>query len=605
MKKQLLLSILSASMLIAAPENVDDLFELSLDDLMNIQVSEVTRKNEAPFKATSAVYVVTSEQIRRSGANNIPEALRLVPGVHVGRISGSQYSISIRAVNNALSDDVLVMVDGREVFNRFNNGTHWDTVDYVLEDIDRIEVIRGPGGSLWGANASNGIINIVTKKATNTQGTLLSVRAGNAQDKINVSARSGFGDDSSYTRLYVTGKNIQRSTLSTTNTETTDGRNFSQVGFRHDNSNLDMTIQGDVYTGTSEYTTGNVKTSGGNFLTRIDPFENAKLQFYYDYTSREKENKQNDYHNVDLDYQHHVDFANNTVIYGLGGRYTKSAFSYTVTGAPVLAVTPADREDLLGRFFVQDDISFDSIVITPGIKYEYNDYVYSQWQPSLKLGWYPSETITLWASASRAVSTPSRVDSDAYLDFGGGFTIPIGKTLAGVPLEPSVQHVYEIGTRLRPSDTSYIDLATFYNDYQNDDLLSNTDHIYGLEVNLMYEPLTSLQTEVSYTYHEGFRRDNVPLITLHKHMVTAHANYNPESKLETDLFYYFYSETANVSALHRVDFHIGYHYTPDIYIALLGQNLLDTEHIEANEDLLIQANTYIQQSILLQATLTF
>lgn len=604
MKKTLFLSILSATMLTAAPQNVDELFELSLDDLMNVQVSEVTRKNEAPFKATSAVYVVTSEQIRRSGANNIPEALRMVPGVHVGRISGSQYSISIRAVNNALSDDVLVMVDGREVFNRFSNGTYWDSINYPLEDIDRIEVIRGPGGSLWGSNASNGIINIVTKKATTTQDTLFSTRVGSGQDRINVSARSGFGNDESYTRLYVTGKNIQRSELASTHQQTTDGLNFTQVGFRHDNSN-NLTLQGDAYSGISEFTSGPVDLHGANILLRFEPQKNTKLQLYYDYTSRENSSKKNQYHNIDIDYQQTIDINdNNQLIYGFGGRYTKNDFSYTFSGVPILAVQPLNREDMLGRFFIQNDMSINEFVISQGIKYEYNDYIYAQWQPSIKLGWYPNESLSVWASISRTVATPSRIDSDAYLDFGSGSTFPIGNSLLGEPLEPSVQNVYELGSRFHPLSSIYLDLATFFNDYE---VVSATsiDKIYGAELNMIYEPVQNFLSEISYTYHEGFRKNNDALNDLHKHLITAHINYKPLELLETDLYYYYYSKVTNIEEVNRLDFNIGYTWSPSVYIALLGQNLLEATHIEANEDPIIQKNTLIERSVLLQATLTF
>jgi len=614
MKRHLLLSLLSSSLLLASSANVDELFELSLDDLMSIQVNDVTRKNEAPFKATSALYTISSEQIRRSGANNIPEALRLVPGVHVGRISGSEYAISIRSVNTALSDDVLVMIDGREVFNRFSNGTHWDSINYVLEDIDRIEVIRGPGGSLWGSNASNGIINIVTKKATNTQGTLFSVRVGNAQDKVNVSARSGFGDDSSYTRLYVTGKNVQRSNIKATQQPAYDGENFSQVGFRHDSENF--SIQGDIYSGTventsyktnlntftKEYFQDTVKTQGGNILLRYQIQDNIKIQAFYDFTSRKRQDKTNEYHNIDLDYQQNEVYQSQHILFGFGGRFTQNNFNYKLQNSPVFAVDPLTRNDYIGRLFFQDEIQLNDVTITPGIKYEYNTIINSQFQPSLKLGWYPKENLSLWASYARTVSTPSRSTIDGYLDFGS-FSVPIGSNITGETLKANTQNVYELGGRIKPSDSTYIDIASFYNDYIND--FSDIEKIYGVETTFIYEPSPQLLTELSYTYQEGFKEDTSPLIDLHKHMLTAHVNYTPQNRLETDLYYYFYSEVTGVDALHRIDFHIGYHYTPALYIALLGQNILDEKHIEANQDLTKQVNTYIEQSILLQATLSF
>jgi iron complex outermembrane recepter protein len=183
MKKEILISLLVASSLCAQADDVSALANLSLEELLSVQFTEVSRKEQSAMNVPSAIYVLNAEQIKRSGATNIPEALRLVPGVHVGRVSGSQYAISIRSANTLTSDQILVMIDGREVFNRLFNGTYWDSIDTMLEDIDRIEVIRGPGGSLWGSNAGNGIINIVTKKATQTTGTLITTQIGNSQDQ--------------------------------------------------------------------------------------------------------------------------------------------------------------------------------------------------------------------------------------------------------------------------------------------------------------------------------------------------------------------------------------------------------------------------------------
>jgi iron complex outermembrane recepter protein len=183
MKKEILISLLVASSLCAQADDVSALANLSLEELLSVQFTEVSRKEQSAMNVPSAIYVLNAEQIKRSGATNIPEALRLVPGVHVGRVSGSQYAISIRSANVLISDQILVMIDGREVFNRLFNGTYWDSIDTMLEDIDRIEVIRGPGGSLWGSNAGNGIINIVTKKATQTTRTLITTQIGNSQDQ--------------------------------------------------------------------------------------------------------------------------------------------------------------------------------------------------------------------------------------------------------------------------------------------------------------------------------------------------------------------------------------------------------------------------------------
>jgi iron complex outermembrane receptor protein len=226
MKIKLLLSALLCSLLNASADDVNNLLNLSLEELLAVQFNEVSRKEQSAMDSTSATYTLTGEQIKRSGATNIPEALRLVPGVHVGRISGSQYAVSIRSANTLLSDQLLVMIDGREVFNRLFNGTYWDSIDTMIEDIDRIEVIRGPGGSLWGSNAGNGIINIVTKKATKTLNTLIAVEIGSGQDHGRLSGRVGFGDEKSASRLYATSKDIDQSTSAVSGKTSYDALGF-------------------------------------------------------------------------------------------------------------------------------------------------------------------------------------------------------------------------------------------------------------------------------------------------------------------------------------------------------------------------------------------
>lgn len=605
MKTNAILLLLLSNSLCAQSNEMPNLSSLSLEELLGVQFSEVSRKEQSNLNAPLAIYTLTSEQIQRSGATNIPEALRLVPGVHVGRISGSQYAISIRSPNTLLSDQMLVMVDGREVFNRLFNGTYWDSIDTMLEDIDRIEVIRGPGGSLWGSNAGNGIINIVTKKSSRTTGTLLSTQIGSGQDHARVSGRIGFENEMSSTRLYVTGKDIDQSTYEKTGQNGYDALHFQQVGFRHDiqlDSSAELSLHGDLYQGKSELakaTPDNVNLSGGNIVSLYRPNSDIRLQAYYDYTSRKRDATSSTYRNYDVDYQQTAFFENQTLLFGGGVRYTKH--DYTHTNTPfAIAVDPSQRDDIIYRAFIQDEIQWNSFSIIPGIKYEYNEYVASQWQPSLRVALSPTDNNTLWISASRSVATPSRIESDGYL------TNPFGSniSIAATPLKPAIQNVYEAGYKIHPYESLFVDVATYYNNYQTTNPKS-IDKMYGTELNIVYQPNKNLTTELSYTYTQGETNSNIMINNLYEHMFNAHINYNLFEKLQTDAYYYYYSHTATTDPINRVDVHIGYQYSPVLLLEFIGQNLFNSDHIEANQDPTITLNTDIEPSLLVKATLSF
>ena len=376
MKNKYLMSFLLCNLLHASNDEVNNLLNLSLEELLTVQFSETSRKEQSLMDSTSATYILTSEQIIRSGATNLPEALRLIPGVHVGRVSGSQYAISIRSPNTLLANDVLVMIDGRELFNRLSNGTYWDSINTMLEDIDHIEVVRGPGGSLWGSNASNGIINIVTKKATDTLGTLVSVRAGTQQDHGMISGRIGFGNADNATRIYATAKDIDRSTLYTNGQASNDALHFQQTGFRNESilsDGSELTIHGDLYKSDSELaksTPETVDISGGNIFGLYKPNDKIRIQAYGDYTSRKRTTTSSTYRNYDLDYQQIVLLDNHTIMFGAGGRYTMHDYSHSGNSFTI-AVNPNERNDMLYRSFIQDEIHYDSFSIVPGVKYEY------------------------------------------------------------------------------------------------------------------------------------------------------------------------------------------------------------------------------------------
>jgi len=257
---------LCTPLLLLGVESFDELTSLSLEELLDVEVTTVSKKQTNAFKSSSSIYIITQEDIRRSGLNSIPELLRTIPGVHVGRINGNQWAINSRAANEVISREMRIMIDGRDLYNTFFNGVYWDSVNVVLEDIERIEVVRGPGASLWGTNTAHGVVNIITKKASQTEGALVSLSYGNAQDKYIASARYGFSHAKGATRMYATRRDIEESTVSkkanedslgtrTPGSEAFDAHHISQAGFVSDieiNLENSLRLSGDVYTGESE-----------------------------------------------------------------------------------------------------------------------------------------------------------------------------------------------------------------------------------------------------------------------------------------------------------------------------------------------------------------
>ncbi len=306
---------------------------------------------------------------------------------------------------------------------------------------------------------------------------------------------------------------------------------------------------------------------------------------------------------------------NQSLLFGAEVRYSMHDYSHSGTSGTI-AVDPEKRNGPSYRAFIQDEITLGDLSITPGIKYGYNTYVASQWEPSLKLGYTPSTTQTLWLSLSRSVATPSRIESDGYLDFNsfssncsavGGTTDPtLGciHTIAVHPLKPTIQNAYEAGYRIRPKESFFIDIATFYNNYQTTTPKS-VDMMYGAELNLVFQPSDLLKAEASYTYNNGETNAKNDLTNLQKNMVNGHINYNPLSNLQTDLYYYYYGSTQTVDAVHRFDFHVGYQASKMVFLEFIGQNLFNPEHVEPNQDATITLNTQIEQAFLLKATLSF
>ncbi len=461
---------------------------LSLEQLGNVEVTTMSKSPEQVWQTAAAVYVITQDDIRRSGATTIPEALRLAPGVEVARISTNKWSIGIRGFGSRLSRSVLVLIDGRSVYTTLLAGTYWEVQDTVMEDIERIEVIRGPGGTVWGPNAVNGVINIITKKTTDTHGALVSAGGGNEEQGF-LSTRYGGGNDRDFNyRIYAKGFN--RGSEYHSDGDHNDRWGAAQGGFRLDwakNERDSFTVQGDIYderAGESvtlvNYTPpfrqiadGFAYLSGGNILGRwtrtFRAGDDIQLQAYYDRTNRHEPNFGDIRDTFDVDFlqRFHIG-SRHHLSWGLGGRASNGDELATTSG---LFFEPPTRTDQLFTAFLQDDISLlpKRLTLEIGTKLVHTNYTGAELEPSGRLLWTPTDTQTVWLALTRAVRTPSDGERDFFLS---GF---IGTTTDGTPFfarfnaNPNFKseklNGYELGYRRLLGKNIYMDLSSFYNQY--------------------------------------------------------------------------------------------------------------------------------------------
>jgi iron complex outermembrane receptor protein len=453
-------------------------------------VSTVARQESTVGKSPAAVFVITNEMIRRSGAQNIPDVLRMVPGLDVARIDSSKWAVSSRGFNSNYSHLLLVQIDGRTIYDLTYSGVLWDVQDLILDDVERIEVIRGPGATIWGANAVNGVINIITKKAQDTQGVLLQGGAGTMElGFTNARAGGRIGEDMYY-RVY--GRWFERGqTYSITGEPQGDDWRQARGGFRmdYDASRSDkMTLQGDYYNGYSydieSYATltppymepiGNTHVAGENIIYRwkhtFDEDSDWCLESYYDRTER---------HQTDvgfavdrdlyvLDFQHRFPLgARNEIIWGCGYWYTQSH----IENAFYQSFFPPGRTDHYYNFFLQDQITLveDRWFLIGGSKFEYNPYTNFEYQPTVRLLWTPDNRHSIWGAVSRAVHVPDEFCANVKIkpNLYTPYPVPGFLELTGNTSFKSEELLaWELGIRTQATERFSWDLALFFNQYTN------------------------------------------------------------------------------------------------------------------------------------------
>jgi iron complex outermembrane recepter protein len=441
-----------------------DLGDLSLDELGRIPVISVTGRPQAVQQAAASIFIITAEDIRRSTATSLPEALRLAPNLEVARIDATQYAISARGFNNAIGNKLLVMIDGRTVYSPLFSGVFWDAQQVMLEDVERIEVVSGAGATLWGANAVNGVINVITRSAQETQGLRVAGRAGASGNEALL--RFGGRFDGGAWRAYAIQSDRARTSLSS-GRAVDDHQDRQQAGFRTDwrGSADTVTFQGDLYqAGGDGRTATSADMSGANLLTRwhhaLGDGSNWQLQAWYDQASRDEAIEFHDHsRTVDVRFDHvPVLGADHQLIWGLGYRRAVDETDPT----PLVAFQPATRTLHWANVFVQDEYrATGRLRLTAGAKVETNVYTGAEFLPTARATFDLGAPGTLWGSASRAVRAPARLDREIFLPAKPPYIIEGGPTF-----ESEVANVFEAGLRGQQTARFNYSLTIFHADYQ-------------------------------------------------------------------------------------------------------------------------------------------
>jgi iron complex outermembrane receptor protein len=631
------LLLISLASVARAQQAGGDLAAKSLEELMNVEVVSVSKKEEKLFQTAAAIYVITQEDIRRSGLTSIPELLRTVPGLSVARIDGNKWAISARGFNNRFAEKLLVLIDGRTVYSPLFALVYWDVQDLLLEDIERIEIIRGPGATMWGANAVNGVINIITKSARDTQGGLVTTGGGSEERGFGGLRYGGkIGDKAEY-RFYT--KYFNRSGLvDEAGRETNDQWNMRRGGLRLDwrpTGKDQFTLEGDVYHGDLHQTITSTsllppysvtandagEAAGGNVLVRwsraTSPKSELAVRYYFDRTTRYEFLLGERRNTSDLDFQHRFQFGQRQdIVWGASHRYT----SDDITNSTVSAFEPNDRGDHLFTGFVQDEVTLikQRLRFTWGTKLEHNNYSGFEAQPSGRLIWTPHPRQTVWASVARAVKTPSRADSDVRFNFAafpglGGITY-LARIYGNQQVRSAGLLAYELGYRVQPLSRLSLDIATFYNAYKHlrtvevgQPFVEQTPppHIvvpiflrslmhgetYGAEVAANWDVTHRWKVRGSYSLLNVYLHPEVPRVELGvangdgespQHQAQFHSLFNLRSNLEfdTSLYYVGRLHKQKIPGYTRADVRLGWRLTEQLQVSLGLQNLLDPRHPE-------------------------
>jgi iron complex outermembrane receptor protein len=633
----------------ALPKLAADVTQFDFEDLMAIEVTSVSKRAEPASAAAAAIFVLTGDEIRRSGVHRIAEALRLVPGLEVAQTSSKAFGVSARGFLGTSADKLEVLLDGRSVYTPLTSAVFWDVLDTYIPDIDRIEVIRGPGAALWGSNAVNGVINIVTRNAKDSQGAAATVYAGN-EERYGASARLGTRvGDGGYVQLYGQGSARDPAVLAS-GKDAIDGQRMMQTGFRSDwhlAGSGALMVSGDAYQATQSAATigdgatvANVDRSGGNLIARYEccteddgrwSLQASYDGYHYFIPTTFEEQRQTGA----VDFQQQWLFgARQTVVYGLGYKYTHD----TTGGAPLaLIFDPQSRTLQTWSAFAQDQISLfdDKVKVTIGSKFEDNDLSGFEVQPSLRFGWQAADSLFTWAAVSRAVRTPNRLDQDVAIQCPepDGFPGVCGPGLfrIGNPnLDSEKLIAYEWGLRWRARNELAFDLATYFNDYSKLRSTETTSPIgefanrnqatgYGAELSIVWQPNEKLELRPFYNFlvldakAEAGGTDTKTAPTMEgsnpRHQAGLLISWVPAPRWYAGSFLRYVgtlprsgtpsasSGSTRVPAYTELNLRLAHAFTPNLELGLVGQNLIHKQHPEFGGE---NTRSELQRSLFLE-----
>lgn len=594
------------------PDTDINIKETSIEQLMQINVTTVSRQGDEWQTTPAAVFVLTRDDLQRAQVTNIPDALRLVPGVEVARLDANKWAVSIRGFNSRTANKLLVMIDGQSIYDPLFGGVFWESRSEAFDNIERIEVVRGPGGTLWGANAVNGVINVITRNAADTRGSFVEVGAGSEEGLASVRQGWQVAPNAS-ARVYAAGST--RATGYSALPPQDDAR-LARGGFRMDWSSGGtdkFMLKGDVFDGTfgerlSAISAQDVGQTGSSLVARWtrdrDDGSQTMMQVWYDRFALDNLNLGEDRDTYDIELQHAWRAGDtHRFVVGTGYRRTRDE----IRNGPILGLVPDSRADSLTSAFVHDEMTLPArtVRVQLGVKVEHNDYSGAEWQPSARVAWVPDPDRTAWAAVSRAVRSPSRLESDIvappFLTGNQGF-------------RAEQVDAYELGYRQRVSPQVWVDVATFYNVYR--DLLSIEGTVVdnklggtavGVEIATRWQANAQWRFDLAYAYLGlNIRADDDSIDTTSaprieggnpRHQLSWRSSWNPRAglRIDADLRYVSELEALAVPSYLTADIGMTWRMLKGLDLRLSGRDLFDSHHPEQAG----VATTEVQRSVLL------
>ncbi len=644
----------------------DALINLSLEELMGIEVTTASRRSQNILEVSSAAFVITQDDIRRSGVTSIPDALRMAPGVQVARIGTDKWAVSIRGFNGRFANKLQVLMDGRSIYNPLFSGVKWEQHDTLLQDIERIEVIRGPSAAVWGANAVNGVINIITRKAAETQGLLITAGGGSFEQGF-LAARYG-GKLNNKTSYRVYAKGFRRDSMkSVAGNSAKDTWHNARGGFRLEHAHdIDhFTLQGDFFynaqgdqlnvsqLGTTHIPPSHFRgdTKGGNIRFRWDrKFSDdsaVMLQMYYDRADY-KVLAVTDYRieSFDIDLNHNfLLFDRHHITWGANYRL----YDNKINDSHLLSYRPRQRTNHLASGYLRDEITLipEELHFILGVRIDHNDFSGLEVQPNARLMWTPNQQNSVWGSVSRAVRTPSRAENDLRLttqiprSTNTHFFPKIGQITGVSSFRSEKLLAYELGYRHQFAKQASIDIAAFYNDYtQLRDLMVGEStpqsrdatpailpfiinnnakaHTYGVELSADWRVHNQWRLQGNYSYLRMHISSN-PVFRLldpttgsankvnPQHQVSIRSNYDISDRIQLNVWLRYVSKVSlyNIPSYVTMDTKLAFKPAKYIELFVVGQNLLSQNHREMNADFIPSLPATIPRSVYAGINLNF